>query len=65
MTDSITDDEIDFLARRAGLRLTPEQRADLRGVYAHVRAMAERVRTPRTRMAEPANVFVPGEAFGA
>ena len=39
--------------RAAGLTATEEQRAGLKAEYQHVAAMAERVRKPRGRMAEP------------
>lgn len=63
MDSSISSEEFDFLARRAGLTLTPPQKAELITVYGHVRAMAERVRQPRGRDAEPAHVFVPGRTL--
>jgi hypothetical protein len=53
----IKDDAFEFLIARAGLDLTDEQKAELKGVYAGVAAMAERVRKPRGRMAEPAHVY--------
>ena len=51
---------LEFLTRRAGLTLTEEQTGELLDVYAKVRAMAERLRQPRGREAEPAHVFVAG-----
>ncbi|MDB5368873.1 MAG: hypothetical protein JWP20_431 [Roseomonas sp.] len=65
MVTGITEQEIDFLARRAGFDLTPELKAEFRGVYASVLAMAERMRTARTHMAEPASIFVPCEELGS
>ncbi len=47
------DEALDFLIARAGLSLTPEQKAELKAAYPHVAAMAARVRKPRGRMAEP------------
>jgi hypothetical protein len=53
----IKDEAFEFLLARAGLHLTDEQKAELKGVYAGVAAMAECVRKPRGRMAEPAHVY--------
>jgi len=53
----ISDAALDFLLARAGLSLSDAQKAELKGVYAGIAAMAERVRKPRGRMAEPAHVF--------
>jgi hypothetical protein len=53
----IKDEAFEFLLARAGLHLTDGQRAELKTVYAGVAAMAERVRKPRGRMAEPAHVY--------
>jgi hypothetical protein len=49
----IDDAALDYLLARGGLRATEEQRAGLKAAYEHVAAMAERVRKPRGRMAEP------------
>jgi hypothetical protein len=57
MPSEISDEALDFLLARAGLSLTPAQKADLKSVYAGVAAMAERVRQPRGRMAELAHVY--------
>jgi hypothetical protein len=57
MQSDIDDAALAFLLARAGLRLTDEQKAELKGVYAGIAAMAERVRKPRGRMAEPAHVY--------
>jgi len=46
-----------FLLARAGLHLTDEQKAELKAVYAGIAAMAERVRKPRGRMAEPSHGY--------
>jgi hypothetical protein len=54
---SITPAEFDFLVRRAGLTLTEAQKAELIEVYPLMQAMAERIRTPRGRAAEPAHIF--------
>jgi len=53
----INDDAFEFLLARAGLDLTEEQRAELKGLYVGIAAMAERVRKPRGRMAEPAHIY--------
>jgi hypothetical protein len=53
----ITDEALEFLLGRAGLDLTPEQKAELKSVYAGIAEMAARVRKPRGRMAEPAHVY--------
>ncbi|HEU0157296.1 MAG TPA: hypothetical protein VFQ82_14580 [Stellaceae bacterium] len=57
MPSEISDDNLDFLLARAGLDLTAEQKAELKRVYAGIAAMAERVRKPRGRMAEPATTY--------
>ena len=49
----LDDASLDFLLARSGLSPTAEQRADLKIAYANIAAMAERVRKPRGRMAEP------------
>jgi hypothetical protein len=48
---------LDFLLARAGLSPTPEQKAELLAVYPYIAALAERVRKPRGRMAEPVLTF--------
>jgi hypothetical protein len=53
----INDDAFEFLLARAGLDLTPEQKAELKSVYGGIAEMAERVRKPRGRMAEPAHIY--------
>jgi hypothetical protein len=57
MQSDIDEAALAFLLARAGLNLTDEQKAELKGVYAGIAAMAERVRKPRGRMAEPAHVY--------
>ncbi len=57
----LDDAALDFLLARAGLSPTDEQRAGLKLAYLHVAAMAERVRKPRGRMAEPALTYGFGE----
>ena len=57
MADAISDEALEFLLRRAGLELTQEQKDELKRIHAGIAAMAERVRKPRGRMAEPAFVY--------
>ena len=57
MPSEISDEALDYLLARAGLILTAEQKAELKTVHAGLAAMAERVRKPRGRMAEPALVY--------
>ena len=57
MQSDIDDAALTFLLARAGLHLTDEQKAELKGVYAGIAAMAERVRKPRGYMAEPALIY--------
>ena len=61
MPSEISDDNLDFLLARAGLDLTAEQKTELKRVYSGIAAMAERVRKPRGRMAEPATIYGFGE----
>jgi hypothetical protein len=49
----IDDAALDYLLARAGLAPTDVQRDGLKAAYMHVASMAERVRKPRGRMAEP------------
>ena len=62
---SVTEAEFEVLTRRAGLDLTPAQSAALHGAYGHLQAMLARLRgaTDRTRGAEPALVFIPGQEW--
>jgi hypothetical protein len=53
----ITDEAFEFLLARAGLQLTEGQKAELKGIYPGIAEMAERVRKPRGRMAEPAHIY--------
>jgi hypothetical protein len=57
MPSEISDAALDYLLARAGLDLTDEQKAELKTVHAALAALAERVRKPRGRMAEPAHVY--------
>ncbi len=53
-----TDDDIEQLARQAGLDLPAEYLPELIEAYGHVRQMVERVSAARPRSDEPAHVFV-------
>jgi hypothetical protein len=53
MPRELDDATLDFLLARSGLAPTPKQKAELKAIYPTVAAMAERVRKPRGRMAEP------------
>ena len=57
MQSDINDAALDYLLARAGLDLTDEQKAELKTVHAALAALAERVRKPRGRMAEPALAY--------
>ena len=57
MQADIDQAALEFLLARAGLHLTEEQKAELKGVYAGIAEMAERVRKPRGHMAEPAHLY--------
>ena len=53
----INDAAFAYLLARAGLTLTDAEKAELKTVCDGVAAMAERVRQPRGRMAEPALTY--------
>jgi hypothetical protein len=57
MPSDIDDAALEYLLARAGLALTDEQKAELKTVHAALAALAERVRKPRGRMAEPAHGY--------
>ena len=57
MQSEINDTALEYLIARAGLDLTDEQKAELKTVHAALAALAERVRKPRGRMAEPAHTY--------
>jgi hypothetical protein len=57
MTSDINDAALEYLLARAGLDLTDEQKTELKTVHAALAALAERVRKPRGRMAEPAHGY--------
>jgi hypothetical protein len=59
MATNISADDFKVLADQTGLKLSDAQRATLYEAYGYVEKMAERVRTPRGREAEPALIFVP------
>ena len=54
----ITDEDVERLARQAGLDLPAEFMPELIEAYGHVRQMVERLSAPRPRGDEPAHVFV-------
>jgi hypothetical protein len=54
MPVQINDAAFEYLLARAGLTLTDPEKAELKTVCDGIVAMAERVRKPRGRMAEPA-----------
>jgi hypothetical protein len=53
----INDGAFAYLLARAGLSLTEAEKAELREVCDGIAVMAERVRKPRSRMAEPALTY--------
>lgn len=53
----INDAAFEYLLARAGLTLTDAEKAELKTVCDGISAMAERVRRPRGRMAEPALTY--------
>ena len=57
MQSEINGAALEYLIARAGLDLTDEQKAELKTVHAALAALAERVRKPRGRMAEPAHSY--------
>ena len=57
MPTRITDDAFEYLLARAGLSLSAAEKAELRAVCDGIAEMAERVRQPRGRMAEPALTY--------
>jgi hypothetical protein len=62
VASTITMEELDFIVERANITVTPEQKADIIEAYPYIAAMIELVHRPRSLMAEPAHIFVPGEA---
>ena len=57
MPSDISNEALDFLLARAGLSLNAAQKAELKGVYPGIAAMAARVRQKRGHMAEPALTY--------
>ena len=53
----LDDAQLEYLLRRAGLSASAEQKAGLKAAYLHLARMAESVRKPRGRMAEPALTY--------
>jgi len=53
----MTDEAFESLLARAGITLSAAEKAELKGVCDGIAAMAERVRKPRGRMAEPALTY--------
>ena len=53
----IDDAAFEYLLARAGLTLTDVEKAELKAVCDGIATMAERVRKPRGRMAEPALTY--------
>ena len=62
MASTISMEELNFIVERANITLTPEQKADIIEAYPYIAAMIALVHRPRGVMAEPAHIFVPGEA---
>jgi hypothetical protein len=57
MSVPINDAAFEYLLARAGLSLTDAEKAELKKVCGGIAEMAERVRKPRGRMAEPALTY--------
>jgi plasmid stabilization system protein ParE len=57
MPTQITEEAFEYLLARAGLRPSDAEKAELKTVCDSIAAMAERVRKPRGRMAEPALIY--------
>ncbi len=57
MPTPIDDAAFEYLLARAGLTLTDAEKVELKTVCDGIAAMAERVRKPRGRMAEPALTY--------
>jgi hypothetical protein len=54
----VSTERFAVLVEQAGLRLTPQQLAELRDGYRFVQRMQQSVRRPRDRAAEPAHIFI-------
>lgn len=57
MQPELDDATLEFLLARSGLSPTVKQKDELNSIYPHIAAMAELVRKPRGRMAEPALTY--------
>jgi hypothetical protein len=57
MPNEIGDEALEYLLARAGLVLSPEEKTELKSVYAAIATMASRVRRPRGILPEPASTF--------
>ncbi len=57
MPTPINDAAFEYLLARAGLNPTAAEKAELKMVCDGIAAMADRVRKPRGRMAEPALTY--------
>ena len=58
----MTTEEFEAAAIRIGLPLSPAKRDELYEAFGKLETMIERVTRPKPREAEPALVFVPGDA---
>lgn len=59
MPPPLTETEFASFVKRAGLACTPPELAEYYEAYGYVVTMAERVRRPRSHMAEPVTAFAP------
>jgi hypothetical protein len=59
MPEPMDKPQFDALIARHGLPLTEAEKEGIRAVSGHIRAFAERVRTPRDCFAEMAVTFAP------
>lgn len=57
MPTPIPNDAFEYLLARAGLTLSDAEKTELKSVVDGIATMAERVRQPRGRMAEPALTY--------
>ncbi|GAC1607135.1 MAG: hypothetical protein NVS3B2_15770 [Ramlibacter sp.] len=56
-TPIVSETELATFLKRAGFSLTPEQLGEYYEAYGYVEAMAARLRSERSHMAEPAHIF--------
>ena len=61
MPDQVPGERLDAAMARAGIALTPAERASILGVVPLLDALLARLRTPRGVDVEPATVFAPRE----